>query len=154
MAMTSSHPMNVAVSLKVSGSYIIEMASTMIQRQYHIDSLRKLFSTNPELSSGDRRRKILKDVLEYDIKPLFLASAHPRVNLDSGRKLPRTAGGSAAAQDMYEDQLWKRPGLGCWNVIKWCVSQLEVNIMFVPPYPRFTFKLFYRRRISRFCGRS
>ncbi|KAF9520981.1 hypothetical protein BS47DRAFT_1335069 [Hydnum rufescens UP504] len=88
-------------------------------------ALEKVFVACPEPSSGDRRRKILKDILEYDIKPLFLANAHPRVNLDSGRKLFRIAGGPAAAQDMYEDQLWKRRGLGCWNVIRWSVIHMQ-----------------------------
>ena len=60
------------------------------------------------------------------IKPLFQANPHPMLNLETGRKLPRSAGGYAAAQDAYEDQIWKaHPGIG--NVILWCVRRIDVG---------------------------
>jgi Tti2 family len=59
------------------------------------------------------------------IKPIFRANPHPMLNLESGRKLPRTAGGYAAAQDPYEGQVWKEhPGIG--NVLLWCVQRINV----------------------------
>jgi hypothetical protein len=49
------------------------------------------------------------------------------LNLETGRKLPRSAGGYAAAQDAYEGQLWKvHPGIG--NVILWCVRCIDVGL--------------------------
>jgi hypothetical protein len=48
------------------------------------------------------------------------------LNLETGRKLPRTAGGYAAAQDAYEGQIWKaHPGIG--NVILYCVRRINVG---------------------------
>jgi hypothetical protein len=48
------------------------------------------------------------------------------LNLETGRKLPRAAGGYAAAQDAYEGQIWKaHPGIG--NVILWCVRRIDVG---------------------------
>ena len=49
------------------------------------------------------------------------------MNLTTGRMLPRPAGGSYAAQDMFEDQLWKTKGIGSWNVLRWCIRQLQVS---------------------------
>lgn len=49
------------------------------------------------------------------------------LNLETGRKLPRTAGGYAAAQDVYEGQIWKvHPDIG--NVILWCVRRIDVGL--------------------------
>ncbi|KAF8305477.1 hypothetical protein DL93DRAFT_2102035 [Clavulina sp. PMI_390] len=70
-------------------------------------------------------QSIVREVLETEINPLFIASAHPRVNLDSGRSLPRPAGGTAATQDFYREQHWKNEGLGCWNCLRWCIMQLD-----------------------------
>ncbi len=48
------------------------------------------------------------------------------LNLETGRKLPRAAGGYAAAQDTYEGQIWKmHPGIG--NVVLWCVRRIDVG---------------------------
>ena len=48
------------------------------------------------------------------------------LNLETGRKLPRTAGGYAATQDAYEGQVWKaHPGIG--NVLLWCVQRIDVR---------------------------
>ncbi|KAH9991620.1 hypothetical protein BJV74DRAFT_884788 [Russula compacta] len=53
---------------------------------------------------GEPSLLLLEEVLAKHIKPIFQASPHPMLNLETGRKLPRTAGGSAAAQDAYEGQ--------------------------------------------------
>jgi hypothetical protein len=48
------------------------------------------------------------------------------LNLETGRKLPRMAGGYAATQDTYEGQIWKtHPGIG--NVILWCAQRIDVR---------------------------
>ncbi|KZT60838.1 hypothetical protein CALCODRAFT_480483 [Calocera cornea HHB12733] len=70
---------------------------------------------------------LIELVLKEHIKPLFQATPHPQVNLDSGRKLPHQAGGNSAAQDFYEDQVWKRKGIGCWNTLWWCVEHLPTD---------------------------
>lgn len=74
------------------------------------------------------RRNLFRNILEFNIKPLFLASSHPRLNLDTGRKLSKPAGGDAASQDMFQEQQWKREGQGCWNVLHWCVQNMSVGI--------------------------
>jgi hypothetical protein len=52
------------------------------------------------------------------------------LNLETGRKLPRTAGGYAATQDTYEGQVWKaHPGIG--NVLLWCVQRIDVRTCFL-----------------------
>ncbi|KAK0191366.1 hypothetical protein F5146DRAFT_1048368 [Armillaria mellea] len=50
---------------------------------------------------------LLKRILMHDVKPLFLSTPHPSLNLSTGRKLPRLAGGPMASQDYYEEQTWK-----------------------------------------------
>jgi hypothetical protein len=48
------------------------------------------------------------------------------LNVETGRKLPHTAGGYVAAQDAYEEQAWKdRPGV--INVLLWCVQRIDVR---------------------------
>lgn len=69
---------------------------------------------------------LLEDVLTKHIKPVFQANPHPMLNVETGRKLPRTAGGYGAAQDAYEGQAWKdRPGV--INVLLWCVQRINVR---------------------------
>lgn len=79
------------------------------------------------LHSRTERRDLFRNVLELDVKPLFLTSAHPRLNLETGRRLVRSAGGDAAKQDFFQDQTWKREGQGCWNAIRWCVQHMDVR---------------------------
>ena len=48
------------------------------------------------------------------------------LNVETGRKLPRAAGGYVAAQDAYKGQVWKeRPGV--INVLLWCVQRIDVR---------------------------
>ncbi|KAK0467886.1 uncharacterized protein EV420DRAFT_433076 [Desarmillaria tabescens] len=51
--------------------------------------------------------RLLKRILTHNVKPLFLSTPHPSLNLSTGRKLPRLAGGPMASQDYYEEQTWK-----------------------------------------------
>lgn len=69
---------------------------------------------------------LLEEILVKDVKPIFQANPHPMLNLETSRKLPRTAGGYVAAQDAYEGQVWKaHPEIG--NVLLWCVQQINVR---------------------------
>ncbi|KAF8264301.1 hypothetical protein EI94DRAFT_1772709 [Lactarius quietus] len=69
---------------------------------------------------------LLEEVFTKRIKPIFQANPHPMLNLETGRRLPRTAGGHAAAQDAYDSQIWKaHPGIG--NVILWCVRRIDTD---------------------------
>ncbi|KAF8332696.1 uncharacterized protein EI90DRAFT_2971481 [Cantharellus anzutake] len=70
---------------------------------------------------------IVREVLLEGIKPLFQYNPHNRVNLSTGRILPRPAGGLSATQDMFEDQQWKTKGIGSWNVLRWCIRQLPAE---------------------------
>lgn len=75
---------------------------------------------------GEPSLHLLEEVFTKRIKPVFKANPHPMLNLETGRKLPRTAGGYAAAQDAYDGQIWKaHPGIG--NVILWCVRRIDVG---------------------------
>jgi len=75
---------------------------------------------------GEPSLLVLEEVLAKHIKPIFHANPHPMLNRETGRKLPRTAGGHAAAQDAYEGQVWKEyPGIG--YVLLWCVKRIDTN---------------------------
>lgn len=69
---------------------------------------------------------LLTQILTYNVKPLFLSNPHPSLNIQSGRKLPRPAGGPMASQDFFEGQKWKtEPGTS--NLISWCVRNMRVR---------------------------
>jgi hypothetical protein len=75
---------------------------------------------------GEPSLFLLEEVLAKHIKPIFQTNPHPMLNAETGRKLPRAAGGYAAAQDAYEGQVWKEhPGIG--NVLLWCVQRIDVR---------------------------
>lgn len=67
---------------------------------------------------------LLIQILTYNVKPLFLSNPHPSLNIQSGRKLPRPAGGPLASQDFYEGQSWKDK-VGTPNSVSWCVRNLR-----------------------------
>ena len=69
---------------------------------------------------------LLTQILTYNVKPLFVSNPHPSLNLQSGRKLPRPAGGPMASQDFYEGQSWKNQP-GTLNLVSWCVRNLRVR---------------------------
>ncbi|KAK0498934.1 hypothetical protein EDD18DRAFT_1460945 [Armillaria luteobubalina] len=50
---------------------------------------------------------LLKRILMHDVKPLFLSTPHPSLNLSTCCKLPHLAGGPMASQDYFEEQTWK-----------------------------------------------
>ncbi|THH18035.1 hypothetical protein EW146_g2890 [Bondarzewia mesenterica] len=69
---------------------------------------------------------LLERILNYHIKSLFRSNPHPSLNPNTGRKLPRNAGGPMAAQDAYEGQVWKE-NAGVANVLQWCVRHIHVR---------------------------
>ncbi|KAJ7490315.1 hypothetical protein B0H11DRAFT_2156580 [Mycena galericulata] len=67
---------------------------------------------------------LIVQALQYNIKPLFRSNPHPSLNLETGRKLARPAGGPMASQDFYDNQMWKEhPGAS--NIVLWCVHHIE-----------------------------
>lgn len=73
---------------------------------------------------------LLEHILKKKIKPFFISNPHPSLNVSTGRKLPRAAGGPMATQDYYEGQTWKMHPAAP-NVISWCVSHIEVFFLAV-----------------------
>jgi hypothetical protein len=71
---------------------------------------------------------VIEHILKYVIKPIFRSSPHPSLNLSTGRKLSRMAGGPLASQDLYEAQAWKEyPGVP--NIVSWCVKNMQVRVL-------------------------
>jgi len=57
---------------------------------------------------------------------VFSSNSHPHLNIKTGKKLARPAGGANAVQDYYEEQVWKNyPGI--WSVLAW-VAWVVKNI--------------------------
>lgn len=93
--------------------------------QTHLDILSLLPPANVAL---------LSHILEHKVKPLFRSNPHPDLNLSTGRKLSRPAGGPMASQDYYENQTWKNAP-GAANLLSWCVRHLEVKAGLIARYP-------------------
>lgn len=67
---------------------------------------------------------LVTHVLSNIVKPLFTATPHPRLHIETGRMLSRPAD----TQDTYHHQPWKdHPGLD--EVIRWCISNTQVCIV-------------------------
>lgn len=66
---------------------------------------------------------VLTRILTHHLKPAFAANPHPRLNLQTGRKLPRPAD----TQDAYEGQVWKMR-IGTGNVLGWCLRNIEPSM--------------------------
>ncbi|KIK07682.1 hypothetical protein K443DRAFT_129044 [Laccaria amethystina LaAM-08-1] len=81
---------------------------------------------------------LLVQILTHNIKPIFQSNPHPSLNLETGRKLLRPAGGPMASQDYYFGQEWKNSP-GAATVVLWCVSNIqkdwyeEVWPLVIPP---------------------
>ncbi|KAF7330792.1 hypothetical protein MVEN_02418400 [Mycena venus] len=66
---------------------------------------------------------LVVQVLQHNVKPIFRSNPHPSINLETGRKLARPAGGPLASQDFYDSQTWKdHPGAS--NIVLWCVRNI------------------------------
>ncbi|EJD00972.1 uncharacterized protein FOMMEDRAFT_169184 [Fomitiporia mediterranea MF3/22] len=94
------------------------------------------------LCSFDIKIELVKSVLEFHVKPLFVTNPHPQLNISTGRSLHRIAGGPMASQDYYDEQTWKNhPSLS--NLISWCISQIptqdfeQVWHLLIPPVMTF-----------------
>lgn len=70
---------------------------------------------------GALDRSTASDVLTNYVKPLF-TTAHPSVHLHTGR----IKHNPLSVQNMYDEQTWKINGPGCWNVLAWVLSNIEV----------------------------
>lgn len=69
---------------------------------------------------------LLEQILAQHAKPVFQSTPHPQLNMSTGRKLARSAGGVHAQQDYYEGQTWKsHPGIA--NVLSWCMRHMDVR---------------------------
>ena len=69
---------------------------------------------------------VLEHVLREFVKPVFQSNPHPLLNPETGRKLPRPAGGPLGHLDYLEGQGWKtRPSLS--SVLSWCLSHTDVG---------------------------
>ncbi|EIN10221.1 hypothetical protein PUNSTDRAFT_50904 [Punctularia strigosozonata HHB-11173 SS5] len=78
--------------------------------------------------SGPVDTPLLQTVLDVHVKPVFRSNPHPSLDMETGRKLPRSAGGPMAAQDYYEAQMWKaQPQRRMINVLIWCVRHIKEN---------------------------
>ncbi|KAJ3753415.1 hypothetical protein EV360DRAFT_53504 [Lentinula raphanica] len=63
-------------------------------------------------------------LLETNVNPLFRSNLHPSLNLSTGRKLHRPAGGPMGSYDFYETQAWKAyPAAG--NLVFWCLRHIQ-----------------------------
>ncbi|KAJ8585420.1 hypothetical protein M405DRAFT_865407 [Rhizopogon salebrosus TDB-379] len=63
---------------------------------------------------------VLTRILTHHLKPAFVANPHPRLNLQTGRKLHEPAD----TQDAYEGQVWKTR-VGTANVLGWCLRNVD-----------------------------
>ncbi|PIL36652.1 hypothetical protein GSI_00341 [Ganoderma sinense ZZ0214-1] len=85
-------------------------------------------------STADVQGRVLRNF----VKPIFQPNPHPSVNVETGRKLPRAAGGPLNHLDFMEGQDWKNnPGVS--HVIYWCLSHVDTPTveklwhLFIPP---------------------
>ncbi|EDR04901.1 uncharacterized protein LACBIDRAFT_303763 [Laccaria bicolor S238N-H82] len=83
-----------------------------------------ILSTAPQFTHPTK--SLLVQILTHNIKPVFQSNPHPSLNLETGRKLPRPAGGPMASQDYYFGQDWKNSP-GAATVVLWCVSNIQTN---------------------------
>ncbi|KAI0722009.1 hypothetical protein C8T65DRAFT_629979 [Cerioporus squamosus] len=89
-------------------------------------------------ATSDTLERVLRDF----VKPIFESNPHPLLNVETGRKLPRAAGGPLGHLDYLEGQEWKaRPALS--NVLSWCISHTDSRSverlwhLYIPPIMTF-----------------
>jgi len=102
---------------------------------------------------SDPPTPLVRYILSQKLKPIFQSNPNPLLNVSTGRRLPRVAGGLMATQDFYDDQTWKSsPGIS--NLVSWCVRHLPVcfphrlNGLFQSSTP------LTRETLTRTCGIS
>ena len=103
------------------------------QRFVHV-WLFKLWSTSTESmmveslfttarSTSNPTPALVKDVLTNGVRPLFIATPHPRLHTETARVLARPAD----SQDPFHHQPWKDyPDLD--EVVRWCILNTQVFI--------------------------
>lgn len=101
------------------GEWFSYLSSTVHLQERSIDILSSYISPNTELTE-----RVLRDF----IKPIFRPNPHPQLNVETGRKLPRPAGGPLGHLDYLEGQNWKSQ-LAISDVISWCITHTDVCIM-------------------------
>ncbi|KAI0751219.1 hypothetical protein C8Q80DRAFT_1156088 [Daedaleopsis nitida] len=81
---------------------------------------------------------IVERILRDFVKPIFRPNPHPQVNVETGRKLPRPAGGPLGHLDFLEGQEWKNhPAIA--RALSWCISQADSRTveklwhLYIPP---------------------
>ena len=69
--------------------------------------------------------ELLERTLRDFVKPIFQPNPHPHLNVETGRKLSRPAGGPLGHLDYLEGQEWKScPAVS--NVLSWCTTHADV----------------------------
>jgi len=69
---------------------------------------------------------LLRQILSKNLRTVFSSNPHPHLNIKTGKKLARPAGGPNAVQDYYEEQAWKDyPGI--WSVLAWVIKNISVS---------------------------
>ncbi|KAI0773742.1 hypothetical protein C8Q74DRAFT_1417939 [Fomes fomentarius] len=105
-------------------AWVLEPAREVAQ-----DILSSYISPNTELTE-----RVLRDF----IKPIFQPNPHPQLNVETGRKLPRPAGGPLGHLDYLEGQDWKSQ-LAISDVISWCITHTDARTverlwhLYIPP---------------------
>ncbi|KAF9268321.1 hypothetical protein L218DRAFT_608770 [Marasmius fiardii PR-910] len=67
---------------------------------------------------------VVTEVLLQHVKPVFQRNPHPSLNMSTGRKLQRPAGGFMGSQDFYESQDWK-DNVRLPSLVYWCVRHMK-----------------------------
>lgn len=116
-----------AVPFTGSGPWTKEESRTASQGSPAYIYEPSLLPLSPELLRGlpEPTQQVFRSILLSHIKPLFdKGIPHPMINTETGRKLPRPAGGEDAIYPT-EHQLWKdQPGT--IDLLIWCVTSLHV----------------------------
>lgn len=69
----------------------------------------------------------MERILRDFVKPIFRPNPHPQLNVETGRKLSRPAGGPLGHLDFLEGQEWKQyPATA--DVLSWCISHADVRL--------------------------
>ncbi|KAI0643666.1 hypothetical protein C8Q79DRAFT_914611 [Trametes meyenii] len=126
-----------ALSAQTKAQVIYSVAAFDGDGAWVLDSSRA--TAQDVLSSlGTPETDILERILRDFVKPIFILNPHPHINVDTGRTLPRSAGGALGDLDYLEGQAWKtHPEL--FNVLRWCLRQADGQAierlwhLFVPP---------------------
>lgn len=72
---------------------------------------------------GPLDRPTASYVLADYLKPIFRTAAHPGVQSETGRIKQNPL----SVQNMYDEQPWKTQGVGCWNIMSWVLSHIDVS---------------------------